>query len=84
MEKEWENDIFWPFLYCLWLIWIQASSNLRVSGSLVFLRPKEQFFRGGRQQLSLCQGLLGPSSRTPLLFQTLEETEHEVSQWNDG
>lgn len=45
-RKNWENDIFSPFLYCLWFIWTHASSGLKVSRSFMSLRPKKQLSLG--------------------------------------
>lgn len=84
-RKNWENDIFSPFLYCLCFIWTHASSGLKVSRNFMFLRPKKQFSLGKEDSwFSLRQGSLAPSSRSPLLFQTPEEAEQRdlpVERW---
>lgn len=81
-RKNWENDIFSPFLCCLWFIWTHASSGLKVSRSFMSLRPKKQFSLGKEDSYLACT--LAPSSRSPLLFQTPEEAEQRdlpVERW---
>lgn len=80
-RKNWENDIFSPFLYCLWFIWTHASSGLKVSRSFMSLRPKKQFSLGKEDSYLACARALWPLPHgAHFCSRPLKKQNKEISQ----